>query len=164
MMPSNCGAGEDSWESLGLQGDQTSPFWRRSALGFLWREWCWSWSSNILATWCEKSTHWKRPWCWEDWRQEEEGTTEDEMVWWHHRLNGHEFEQTLRDDDGQGSLAWCSPWGRKESDTTERLNNRRIYKILCYLFVLSLLSLSFPDIKWRCLKAWWQFHCLFFVS
>ena len=64
----------------------------------------------------------------------------------------------------KGSLAWCSPWGRKESDTTERLNNRRIYKILCYLFVLSLLSLSFPDIKWRCLKAWWQFHCLFFVS
>ena len=50
---------------LGLQGDPTSPFWRRSALGFLWREWCWSWSSSTLATWCEDLTHWKRPWCWE---------------------------------------------------------------------------------------------------
>ena len=43
----------------------------------------------------------------------------DEMVGWHHPLNGHEFEQTLRDHEGQGSLACCSPWGRKESDTTE---------------------------------------------
>ena len=45
------------------------------------------------------------------------------MVGWHHRLNGHEFEQTLGDGEGQGSLACCSPWGRKESDTTERLNS-----------------------------------------
>ena len=61
----NCGVGEDSWESLGLQGDPTNPFWRRSALGFLWREWCWSWNSSTWATWCEELTHWKRPWCWE---------------------------------------------------------------------------------------------------
>ena len=59
----NWGVGEDSWESLGLQGDPTSPFWRRSALGVLWKDWCWSWNSNILATWCEELTHWKRPWC-----------------------------------------------------------------------------------------------------
>ena len=56
------------------------------------------------------------------WRQEK-GTTEDEMVGWHHGLNVHEFEQTLGDGEGQGCLACCSPWGRKESDTTERLNN-----------------------------------------
>ena len=56
------------------------------------------------------------------WRQEK-GTTEDEMVGWHHVLNVHEFEQTLGDGEGQGCLACCSPWGRKESDTTERLNN-----------------------------------------
>ena len=49
-------------------------------------------------------------------------TTEDEMVGWHHRLNGHEFEEAPGISDGQGSLACCSPWGRKESDTTERLN------------------------------------------
>ena len=57
-----------------------------------------------------------------DWRQEEKGMTEDGMVEWHHWVNGHEFEQALGADDGQGSLECCSPWGHKESDTTERLN------------------------------------------
>ena len=61
----NCGVGEDSWESLGLQGDPTSPFWRRSDLGVLWKEWCWSWNSSTLATSCEEMTHWKRLWRWE---------------------------------------------------------------------------------------------------
>ena len=65
LMLLNCGVGEDSWKSLGLQGDPNSPFWRRSALGFLWKEWCWSWNSNTLATSCEELTHWKRFWCWE---------------------------------------------------------------------------------------------------
>ena len=65
LMLLNCGVGEDSWESLGLQGDPTSPFCRRSALGVLWKEWCWSWNSSTLATSCEESTHWKRLWCWE---------------------------------------------------------------------------------------------------
>ena len=51
-----------------------------------------------------------------DLRQEEKGTTEDEMVGWLHRLNGHEFEQALGDGEGQGSLAYCSPWGHKELD------------------------------------------------
>ena len=46
-----------------------------------------------------------------DWRQEEKGMTENEMVEWYHRLNGHEFEHTLGDDEGQGSLVYCSPWG-----------------------------------------------------
>ena len=55
------------------------------------------------------------------WRQEK-GTTEDEMVGWHHQLDGHEFEQALEVGDGQEGLACCSPWGRKESDTIERLN------------------------------------------
>ena len=57
-----------------------------------------------------------------DWRWEEKGSTEDEMVVWHHRLNGHEFGWTPGVGDGQGGLACCSPWGRKESDTTEQLN------------------------------------------
>ena len=61
----NCGVGEDSWESLGLQGDQTSQSSRKSVLIIHWKDWCWSWSSNPLATWCEELTHWKRPWCWE---------------------------------------------------------------------------------------------------
>ena len=58
-----------------------------------------------------------------DWRQEEKGKTEDEMVGWNHWLNEHEFEQTLGDDEGQGSLVYCSSWGCKELDTTEQLNN-----------------------------------------
>ena len=65
---------------------------------------------------------WKDPDAGKDWRQEEKRTTEDEMVGWHHRLNGHEFEQALGVGDGQGSLVCCSPWGCRESETTERLN------------------------------------------
>ena len=57
-----------------------------------------------------------------DWRQEEKGTTEDEMVGWLHRLNGHEFEYVQGVGDGQGSLVCCNPWGCKESDMTERMN------------------------------------------
>ena len=57
-----------------------------------------------------------------DWRQEEKGVTEDEMVGWQHQLDGQEFEQALGAGDGQGGLACCSPWSHKESDTTEQLN------------------------------------------
>ena len=63
-------------------------------------------------------THWKKPYCWERLGAEEKGVTEDEMAGWHHRLDGLEFEQTLGDSEGQGSLACCSPWGPKESDLT----------------------------------------------
>ena len=64
--------------------------------------------------------------------------TEDEMVGWHHQLNGHEFEQTLRDSEVQGSQTCCSLWGHKEMDTTKGLNNNIDEKIkaqrFCYLF------------------------------
>ena len=53
-----------------------------------------------------------------DWGEEKKGVTEDEMIGWHHQLNGHEFEQTPGDSDAQGSLVSCSPWGCKESDRT----------------------------------------------
>ena len=65
---------------------------------------------------------WKDPDAGKDWGQEEKGTTEDEMVGWHHRLNGHGFGWTPGVGDGQGGLVCCSSWGRKESDMTERLN------------------------------------------
>ena len=58
---------------------------------------------------------WRAPHAGKDWGQEEKGTTEDEMVGWHHWLNGHEFEQHWGDSEGQGRLACCSPWGCKES-------------------------------------------------
>ena len=64
----------------------------------------------------------KDPVAGKDWRQEQKGMTEDEMVGWHHWLDGHEFEQALGVGDGQGGLVCCSPWGCKESDTTERLS------------------------------------------
>ena len=60
------------------------------------------------------------------WGQEEKGTTEDKMVGWHHPLNGHELEQTLGDSEGQGGLACCSQWGRKELHITQWLNNNKI--------------------------------------
>ena len=79
-----------------------------------------------------------------DWRWEEKGTTENEMFGWHHCLNGHEFELTLGDGDGQGSLACYSPWGRKERDMTEWLN---------WLGSLTLLNLegqsSFSSSRWK---------------
>ena len=68
---------------------------------------------HYLATWCEEMTHWKRPWCWERLRAGGEGGDGDEVIGWHHRLKGHEFEQTLGDSEGQGSLACCSPWGHR---------------------------------------------------
>ena len=77
----NCGVGEDSWESLGWQGVPISPFERRSVLGVHWKDWCWSWSSNILATWCEELTHWKRPWCWKRLRAGGEGNNRGWASW-----------------------------------------------------------------------------------
>ena len=70
---------------------------------------------HTLPTWNEEPTHWKIPWCQERLRgQKEKGSTEVKMVGWHHQVNWHEFEQTLGACEGQGSLACCSPWCRKE--------------------------------------------------
>ena len=74
----NCGVGEDSQESLRLQGDPTSSSWRKSVLNIHWKDWCWSWNSNTLATWWEELTHWKRPWCWERLKMGGEG---DDRGW-----------------------------------------------------------------------------------
>ena len=74
--------------------------------------------------WPPDANNWfmgKDPDAGKDWRQEEKGTIEDKMAGWHHWLDGREFEQAPGVGDGQGSLACCSPWGCKESDTTERL-------------------------------------------
>ena len=65
---------------------------------------------------------WKDPDAGKDWGQEEKGMTEDEMVGWHHWLNGHEFGWTPGAGDRQGGLVCCSSWGHKESDMTEQLN------------------------------------------
>ena len=76
---------------------------------------------QYLATWCEEVSHLKDPDAVKYWRWKEKGMTEDEMVVWHHRLSGHQFEQAPGIANGQGSLASCSPWGHKQLDTTEWL-------------------------------------------
>ena len=116
----NCGVAEDSWEFLGLQGDPTSPFWRRSALGFLWKVA----KVKTPVLWPPHAKSWligKDSDAWRDWGQEEKGTTEEEMAGWHHWLHGGESEWTLGVGDGQGGLACCDSC-RKESGMTERLN------------------------------------------
>ena len=85
----NCGVRENAWESLGLQGDPTSPSYRKSVLNIYWKDWCWSWNYDTSATWCKELTHLKRPWCWERLKVGGEGRTEDEMVGWHHWLKWH---------------------------------------------------------------------------
>ena len=76
------------------------------------------WPPDVKSWFIRKDPHAEK-----DWRQEEKGTTEDEMVRWHHRWDGDEFEQAPGEGEGPGSLVFCSLWGRKESDTSEWLNN-----------------------------------------
>ena len=118
----NCGAGEDSWESLGLQGDQTSQS-RGNQPIFIGRTDAKA-EAPILWPPDAKSQLIRRdPDTDKDWGQEVKEATKDEIFGWHHQLHGHESEQTSGDSKGQGSLACCSPWGGKERDTTEWLNS-----------------------------------------
>ena len=90
---------------------------------FIWRTYD---EAEARILWSPDVKSWligKDPGADKDWGQEEKGATEDETVGWHHQLKGPESEQTLGDSEGQGSLACCSPWGHKESDMTEQLNN-----------------------------------------
>ena len=161
LILSNCGVGEDSWESFGLQ-DQTSPSWRKSVLNIHWEDWCWSWNSNTLATWWEELTHWKRPWCWERLKSGGEGadrrwdgwmtsptpwmslSKRQELVMnreaWHAAVHGAATSRTW--------LSWtelmlfCFLWLR----FVERLGFvvfHQIWKTFSYYF-FRYLSLSFP--------------------
>ena len=96
------------------KGDQSWVFIRRTDV-----------EAETPILWPPDAKDWltgKEPDAGKDWHQEEKGSREDEMVGWHHWLDGHEFEQVLGVDDGQGNLACYSLWGHKELDTTERLN------------------------------------------
>ena len=123
LMLLNCGVGEDSWESLGLQGDLTSPFWRRLALGFLWKEWCWGWNSNTWATSCEELTHWKRLWCWKGLGAGGEG---DDRGWDGWMASPAQWTWVWVNSGSwwwKGGLACCNSWVTKSgtwlSDRTE---------------------------------------------
>ena len=95
---------------------------------FILKDWCWSWNSSTLATWCEQLAHWRRPWCQERLKAGGEGDDRGWDVWMHHRRDGHEFEYAPGVGDGQESLACCSPWGHKESDPTEQLNWTGVFR------------------------------------
>ena len=105
----SCGVVEDSWESLGLQGDPKPVNFKGN------QSWIFNRRTDAEAEaliWLpdEKSKFIRKdPDAGKDWRQKEKGTTEDKMVGWHHWLNGCEFQQASGDGDGQGSLACCSP-------------------------------------------------------
>ena len=110
------------WEFTGPGIEPISLHWQADSLPLIHRG---SLPSFTLILWLPDAKNWligKDPNAGKDWRQEEKGMTEDEMVGWHHWLDGQEFEQAAGVSNGQGGLACCSPWGHKESDTTERLN------------------------------------------
>ena len=96
---------------------------------FHWKDWCWSWSSNILATWCEELTHWKRPWCWERLKPGGEGGNRGCDSWmasstrwtWVWANSGRWWRK--------GSPVSCSPLGCKELDMIERLNHNDIMRV-----------------------------------
>ena len=122
----NCGVGEDSWESLRLQGDQPANPKVNQSWIFIGRT---DAQAEALILWPPDGKNWligKDPDAGKDWRQEEKGMAEDEMVPWHHWLNGHDFEKVLGVGDGLGCLLCCSPWGCKELDTTEWLNRTEL--------------------------------------
>ena len=107
-----------------LQNDASSGCWK---IGWHAQQWCsgpMEYGQWIYST-CYNNCNRKYPDAGKDWGQEEKGTTEDEMVGWYHQLNRHECKQTPEDSEGQGSLACSSPWGCKEPDMTEWLNNNK---------------------------------------
>ena len=98
--------------------------------------WCF-YSSPSWLLWSLDVQSWlirKDPDAGREWRLEEKGTAEDEMIGWHYQLNGHKFEQTPGDGEGQANPVWCIPWGCQESNTTERLNNNKFTKTMCFYF------------------------------
>ena len=154
----NCGVEETLESPLDCKDIQPVNLKRKSVMNIHCKDWCWSWSSNTLATWCEELTHWKRPWCWERLKVGGEGDAEDKIVGWHHQLDGYEFEQAPSIGDGQGGLACCSPWGHKESDTTERLNRIDTNLNSCLIKVLIDYFRNYLDISWILLNL----ACLIF--
>ena len=132
LMLLNCGVGEDSWESLGLQeiqpvhskGDQSWVFFGRNdakaETPVLWPPYAKSW---LIGKDSDAG---------KDWRQEEKGMIEDEKVGQHHWLDGRESQWTPGVGDGQGGLACCDLWGCKESDTTEQPNWTELYYLATF--------------------------------
>ena len=152
----NCGVGEDSWESLGLQGIQPAHPKGDQSWVFIGRT---DVEAETPVIWPPVGKNWltgKDPDAGKDWRQEKKGMTEDEMVGWHHWLNGHEFGQAPGVGDGQGSPACYSSWNSKESDMTEQLNWTEIllnFWNIC--FCLPSVSVSIYVTSWNLIVPLW---------
>ena len=134
LMLLNCGVGEDSWESLGLQGDPTSHSEGDQPWDFFRRNDAKAATPVLLPPHMKSWVIGKDSDAGRDWGQEEKGTTEDETAGWHHWFDGRESEWTPGVGDGQGGLVCRDSWGHKESDTTERLNWTELNTVLIYTF------------------------------
>ena len=99
------------------------------SLNIPWKDWCWSWSWKSLVIWWEEQTHLKRPWCLEILKAGGERDNRGWASWISSSTQWKELEQTTGDCEGQWSLVCCSPWGHKESDRTEQMNNIVIQKL-----------------------------------
>ena len=111
------GVGEDSWESLGLKGDQTSSPKGKPVLNVHWKDWYWSWNSNTLATWCEEVTPWERPWCWERLKAGGEG---DDRRW-----DGWMASPTQRTCIWASSRSW---WWTGKPGLLQSMGSQRVRK------------------------------------
>ena len=136
-MISSCGADEDSWESLGQQGDQTSQSQKKPTLNIHWKGWGWIWNANTLPTWCESWLVGKDPDAGKIWRKQENKATEDEMARQHHLtkskdMNLSKLQETVKDRGSwhgvvhgiTKSRTWFSDWtsitGKKKKTVGEK--------------------------------------------
>ena len=138
----NCGVVEDSWESLGLQGNQTSQSLRKSSLNIHWKDWCWSWNSNTLATWCKELTHWKRPWCWERLRAGGEGGDREWDGW---MASPTQWTWVWA---SSGSWWWTGKPGVLQSMASQRVRQDWATELNWILCCVAMLHFVYPFISW----------------
>ena len=157
-MPLNYGAGEDSWESLGLCKDPASQSWRRSTLNIHLKDWCWS--SSTWATWCEELTDRKRPWCWERLRIGKDGGGRGRDGW---MASSTQWTRVSANSRGLWRIGEpgvpCSSWDHKESDMTQQLKNNReqwwsTWESPWHMESLNQLSCSVELFSWAVQFSW----------
>ena len=135
----NCSVGEASWVPWTARRSNQSIL-KKINLGYSLEGLMLKLKLQYFSHLIQRAHSLEKPNAGKDWRQEEKGTTEEKMVRWHHWLNGHDFERTPGDSEGQGSLVCCSPWGCKDWDTTEQ--QRKIWNVLQVSLTKSFSQLS----------------------